>query len=320
MQGRVNRFMENYIVQELLLIFINNMIPVLAIASVGFYLRRQFAIDPKTISTMMFRVFSPALTFYTLFHSSISGAEFLRVYGSTILLLLIIVSLAFLALKMQKVKGTERAATLLATHAFNGGNFGLSIVLFAFGESALSWAVVAMVAGTTMTYSLGVYIASNGQASVKDSLLNVLKTPPFIALLFTFALKSLGVTELPVPIDRTAKLLADASIPLMLVLLGLQMGQFAKFDRLRLVFTGVSLRLLVAPMLAVVIAGIMGITGDARLAFITQAGMPTAVVTIVLATEFNSDRDLALTLIMVSTFLSPITLSVLIYLLQNGII
>lgn len=296
------------------------MLPVLSIASVGFYLRRQFNIDPKTISTMMFRVFSPSLTFYTLFNSDIDGREFLHVYGSTILLLVTMATLAFIAMKLQGVTGPERAATMLATHAFNGGNFGLSIVLFAYGEAALSWAVVAMVAGTTMTFSMGVYIASNGRASVKDSITNVLKTPTFLALLFTFFLKSVGVTELPIVVDRTTKLLADASIPLMLVLLGLQMGQFARFDRLRLIMTGVGLRLLVAPLLAIVLAGVMGITGDARLAFITQAGMPTAVVTIVLATEFNTDRDLALNLIMVSTFLSPITLSILIYLLQNGII
>lgn len=306
--------------QDLLLIFINNMIPVLAIASVGFYLRRRFTIDPKTVSTMMFHVFSPALTFHSLFYSDISGKDFLRVYGSTIMLLLTIAMIGFVVLKVQKVEGIERAATLLATHAFNGGNFGLSIVLFAFGEEALSWAVICFVAGTTVTYTLGVYVASNGRASIKDSLLNVLKTPPFLALLFTFLLKGLGVTELPVPIERTTQLLRDAAIPLMLVLLGLQLGQFARFDRFRLIFTGVSLRLLVAPILAVILAGLMGITGDARLAFITQAGMPTAVVTIVLATEFDTDRDLALNLIMVSTLLSPITLSVLIYLLQNGVI
>ncbi len=296
------------------------MIPVLAIASVGFYLRRRFTIDPKTLSTMMFNVFSPALTFHSLFNSDISGGDFIRVYGSSLLLIGTVAFLAFMALKAQGIIGTERASTILASHAFNGGNFGLSIVSFAFGAEALSWAVIIFVAGTTMTYTLGVYVSSNGRSSVKDSLVNVLKTPPFLALLLTFLLKGLGITELPVPIARTTELLADASIPLMLILLGLQLGQFAKFDRLRLVFTGVSLRLLIAPILAVLFASVFGITGDARLAFIVQAGMPTAVVTIVLATEFQTDRDLALNLIMVSTIISPITLSILIYLLQNGII
>jgi len=307
-------------VQDLLLIFINNMIPVLAIASVGFYLRRRFMIDPKPVSTMMFNVFTPALTFYSLFNSQISGGDFLRVYGSTMLLILSVATLSFLILRAQSAQGAEQATTMLGSFVFNAGNFGLSIVSFAFGAEALTWAIVIFVANTTLTYTLGVYVASNRLASIRGALLNVLKAPPFLALLLAFALKGLGITRLPIPIDRTTELLADVSIPLMLVLLGLQLGQFARFDRFRLIFTGVSLRLLVAPFLAVILAGMMGITGDARLAFITQAGMPTAVVTIVLATEFQTDRDLALNLIMVSTFLSPITLSVLIYLLQNGII
>ena len=306
--------------QELLKIFIDNMIPVLTIASIGLYLRRRFKVDPKMVSSMMFNVFSPALTFYALYSRDISGGEFLRMYGATLVLLWIVAGTSLLILRLQNAQGAERAATLLATFAFNGGNFGLSIVSFAFGEEALSWAVIAFVAGSTTAYTLGVYTASNGRASIKDSLLNVLRTPPIYALVAAFALKGLGINELPPAIDRSVKLLADASIPLMIILLGLQLGELGTLTRLRLIFTGTTIRLLLAPMIGVVIASVFGLTGDARTAFIVQAGMPTAVMTIVLATEFDTDRDLALNLIMATTLISPITLSIIIYLLQNGII
>ena len=65
---------------------------------------------------------------------------------------------------------------------------------------------------------------------------------------------------------------------------------------------------------------LFGLSGAARLAFILQAGMPTAVLAIVLAHEFDTDRDLTLSLIMTTTFISPITLSLLIYLLQYSLI
>ncbi len=48
--------------------------------------------------------------------------------------------------------------------------------------------------------------------------------------------------------------------------------------------------------------------------------MPTAVLTIILAFEFETDRDLALNLIMTTTLISPFTLTLLIFLLQNGIV
>lgn len=308
------------IVQELLAIFFDNMIPVLAIAAVGVYLRRRFRIDPKSVSTMMFHIFSPALTFYALYTRNISGGDFLRVYGATLVLLWTVAGLSMLVLRLQGAKGSERAATLLATFAFNGGNFGLSIVNFAFGEEALGWAVIIFVAGSTTAYTLGVYTASNGQASMRASLMNVLKTPAIYALVAAFLLKGLGINQLPPAIDRTVGLLAEASIPLMLVLLGLQLGELGSLTKLRLVFTGAFLRLIFAPVLSVFMAALFGLTGDARLAFILQAGMPTAVMTIILSTEFDTDRDLALNLILVTTFLSPITLSIIIYLLQHGII
>jgi predicted permease len=43
--------------------------------------------------------------------------------------------------------------------------------------------------------------------------------------------------------------------------------------------------------------------------------MPVAVVTIILATEFELNRQLSLSLILVSTLISPVTLSLLILLL-----
>lgn len=305
---------------ELLSIFVDNMIPVLAIAAIGFYLRQRFDIDPRKMSSMMFHVFSPALTFNALYTRDISGADFLRFYGGTLALLVTIAAFSILLLRWQHISPTERAATLVATFAFNGGNCGLSIVSFAFGDEALSYAVLAFVAGTTTSYTLGVYFSSNGRATIAQSLANVLRTPSVYALVLAFALKGAGIQELPPALSRTSQLLADAAIPMMLVLLGLQLGGFGKLDRFRLVGMGGTVRLLLAPIVAIVISSILGLSGDAKFAFILQAGMPTAVMTIVLANEFDTDPELALGIVLTTSFISPITLSLLIYLLQNGMI
>ena len=305
---------------ELLNIFIDNLAPVLAIAGVGLYLRRRFDTSPVMISRMMFHVFSPALAFNALYTRDISGGDFLRMYGGTVALALTVASIAFLALRWGKIKANERAAALVSTFVFNGGNFGISIVSFAFGAEALSYAVIAYVAGSTTAYTLGVYISSKGKASILGSLSSILRTPSVYALALAFGLKAFGINELPPALSRTSQLLADASIPLMLILLGLQLGGLGKPSGWRLVFSASAIRLLLAPLLAVCFASLFGLEGAARFAFILQAGMPTAVMTIVLAHEFGTDQDLALNLIMATTLVSPITLSLLIYLLQNGLI
>ena len=178
----------------------------------------------------------------------------------------------------------------------------------AFGAEALSYAVIAYVAGSTTAYTLGVYVSSNGKASMLQSLRSILRTPSVYALVLAFGLKAAGISELPPALSRTSQLLADASIPLMLILLGLQLGGLGKPSRWRLVVSGTLIRLLLAPLLSLAFASLFGLEGAARLAFILQAGMPTAVMTIVLAYEFDTDRDLALNLIMTHDIDKPVQL------------
>ncbi|MCY3864577.1 MAG: AEC family transporter [Chloroflexi bacterium] len=342
----------------LLNIFVDNMIPVLTIAAVGVVLRRRLHVDPAMISRMMFYVFAPALAFDAVYTSDISGGDFLRVYIGTLALMAAVGAIAFLVLRVLNCVGAtypvarhaqvnggrhtmsplqpaaeEAAATtcysinrrefataLVATFVFNGANFGLSIVNFAFGEAALTYAVIIYIAGSTVAWTLGPYVSSSGAASMLKSLESVLRTPVVYALALALALKAAGILELPPALSRSSQLLADASIPLMLVLLGLQLGGFRKPDRWRLLLSGTAIRLLLAPLLAIVCASLLGLHGAARSAFILQAGMPTAVLTLILAYEFDTDRDLALNLIMTTTLLSPLSLTVLIYLLQNGVV
>jgi len=315
-------------VLELLTIFIDNMLPVLAIAAIGVVLRRRLHVEPAMVSRMMFYVFAPALAFDAVFTSDISGADFLRVYIGTLALMAAVGAIAFLFLRglnasvlaRHRVNPREFATTLVATFVFNGANFGLSIVSFAFGEEALTYAVIIYIAGSTVAWTLGPYVSSSGAASMLKSLESILRTPVVYALALALALKAAGISELPPALSRSSQLLADASIPLMLVLLGLQLGAFRKPDRWLLLISGTAIRLLLAPLIAIAFASLLSLEGAARAAFILQAGMPTAVLTLILAYEFDTDRDLALNLIMTTTLLSPISLTVLIYLLQNGIV
>jgi len=350
----------------LLDIFVDNMVPVLAIAAVGIVLRRRLHVDPAMVSRMMFYVFAPALAFDAVFTSDISGGDFLRVYLGTLALMAAVGAIAFLVLRglnsvgatyqvarsaqgkggrhtmspldvavstrhqpaaegaavpaRDTINSREFATTLVATFVFNGANFGLSIVSFAFGEAALTYAVIIYIAGSTVAWTLGPYVSSSGAASMLKSLESILRTPVVYALALALALKAAGISDLPPALSRTSQLLADASIPLMLVLLGLQMGGFRKPDRWPLLLTGTAIRLLLAPLIAIAGAALLNLDGAARAAFILQAGMPTAVLTLILAYEFDTDRDLALNLIMTTTLLSPISLTFLIYMLQNGIV
>jgi hypothetical protein len=101
----------------------------------------------------------------------------------------------------------------------------------------------------------------------------------------------------------------------MLVLLGLQIQRASlKENRLGLILAG-SMRLLVAPLLAIGLGLLLGLKGPAYQAAVIEAGMPTAVLTTVLSTEFDTLPAFVTSAVFFSTLLSPLTLGPLMILL-----
>jgi predicted permease len=104
----------------------------------------------------------------------------------------------------------------------------------------------------------------------------------------------------------------------MLAVLGIRLSQ-ASIRRglnLRIALLAAGMRLIISPLIALGLVLLLGMSGIARQVALTQAAMPTAVITSVLATEFGSDAEFVTSSILVSTLLSTITLSVLLTLIM----
>ncbi len=301
---------------DLVRIFADNLLPILLIAAVGFVIKRRFNVDSRTVSVLLFNVFSPALVFSQILKSDIGGEEFIRLFVGTILFQLSAALIAFIAATLLHTTPTERANLMIGSFCLNAGNFGLSLVGFAFNQEVFSRAIVVFIANIATNYSLGTFIASHGHQSLTKSLGSVFRTPAVWSLVAALIITNFHI-PVPLVVTRSIDSLGNAALPLMLILLGLELGQFGKFGQFRLVTAGVVIRLLLSPFIALGLGLLLGITGPALTAFVIQTSMPTAVLTIIFTTEFNLERDLALNLIMVSTLLSPITLSILIYFFQR---
>ncbi len=115
--------------------------------------------------------------------------------------------------------------------------------------------------------------------------------------------------QLPLPINRAIDLLADASIPVLLVVLGMQLQSSQwKGNRMPLAVAS-SLRLVGAPLLAISLSLAFGLRGAAQQAMVLEASMPTAVLTTVIATEYNLQPDFVTAVVFLTTLLSPLTLT-----------
>jgi predicted permease len=130
-------------------------------------------------------------------------------------------------------------------------------------------------------------------------------------------LTNLGYLPTAELVMRVTKLLGDAAIPLMLIVLGIQISR-TSLQRQGGIMLGVSLtRLVGGAVVGSLFALLLGLQGVTRRVAVVEAAMPTAVMTSVLATEFEGDSQLVSSIILLSTLLSLLTLPILLYILMN---
>jgi len=147
-----------------------------------------------------------------------------------------------------------------------------------------------------------------GSMSPKQSVRQLVKIPTVYAVIVALIFNLFQWT-LPLPLERPVALLADAAIPGMLVLLGLQLQHSQRSWDLKTISIASGIRLLAGPLLALLTAGFVGLQGIAYKAGIIEASMPTAVLTTVLATEFDVKPAFVTTVVFITTILSPLTLT-----------
>ena len=115
---------------------------------------------------------------------------------------------------------------------------------------------------------------------------------------------------------RPVELLAGAALPVMILVLGMQLERTGRPDRPGLVLLAAALTLVVTPLVAVGASDVIGLTGAARQAAIVQSGMPSAVLTTILALEFDVAPSFVTACVTISTLASPLTVTLLIAAMQ----
>lgn len=303
-------------IQTLLDIFASDILPVFVIAGAGFLLARYNDVNVRTIARVIFNVLSPCLVFTLLITSPLSLGDFGRM---ALFCVLVTGALGLLSAATGRLLRLDRAALIgfvLVVSFSNSGNYGLPVILFAFGREALTHASVYFVTSSILVYTVGVFLAASGRRSVADALRGVAKVPAVYGILAAAIVLAMGVA-LPAAIMRPVSLLTDAALPMMLLVLGMQLERAGTPDRPPAIAAAVVLSLVVAPLVAIALATALPLTGPAFQAGIIQASMPAAIVTTIVALEFDVAPSFVTNVVFASTVLSPLTLTGLIAWLQT---
>jgi predicted permease len=298
----------------LLELFAKNILPILLLASVGFLIQKLLKLDPRPLSQITFYVLSPALVFTLLLSAGIEGGQVLAMVGFAVAVVLATIGVSLVIGRFLGLRGKLGAAFLLTTTFMNAGNYGLSFNQFAFGDLGLAFASIYFVASVMLTNSLGVYVASVGGSSTLRALKGLAKVPAVYAIPLALLVRTLDLS-MPLAITRPLELLSLATVPIMLLLLGMQIARAGIPPYPKLLTASVAIKLLVAPAIALLISPMFGLGGLARDVGILQSAMPTAVMTTIIATEYDTEAAFVTGAVLVSTLLSPLTLTPLLAIL-----
>jgi predicted permease len=301
----------------LLAILVSDILPIFIIAAVGFLVERHRPGSVVALSAVSFNALSPCLVFYHLVTVKLGGGDVGRMALYCVLLIATMGLVARIAAIPFKLDRRALSSFLLVVMFSNSGNYALPLILFAFGAEALAHASIYFAAGAVVLYTAGVFIAASAGSGLGKAITGLGRVPALYALVAAGLIAVTGV-EPPAVLMRPVGMLSDAALPVMLLVLGMQLGRAALPAKPSLAAAAVSLSLLVGPVAGILLTQALGLSGAARNAAIVLAAMPSAVVTTVLALEFDLDSAFVTSVVFVSTLLSPLSLVLLIAYLRYG--
>ncbi len=157
-----------FVFDTILPVFARTILPVFLVATAGFLLARTLPLDSRTLGRILFYLATPSLVFRSLYQMEIDFAALRQLAAVAMGVAVITGALGWLASFDQERK--RRAAITLTSAVSNSGNMGIPISYFALGDVGLALGSIYYVINSFMSNTVGVVVASAGQAPLPQAL------------------------------------------------------------------------------------------------------------------------------------------------------
>lgn len=295
-----------------MMIFTQVILPALLIFLIGYIVQRWKRMDLKSISTFVVYILTPALVFRTFYEAELNQQYlYITLFAFMILLAMIMINKVYIRLRRFPLE--VESGLILSTAFMNAGNYGTPIILLAYGEVGFAYAVSFLVLQSVIMNFFGVYYAARGGLGISAAFKSIMEMPLTYALVVALGLNLLDLT-IPSNLFSAIDLLAQATIPVVMLILGMQLAEL-KVDKIidfeKLIF-GVSLRMFISPAIAFLFVMLLPFDPILQQVLIILTAMPTAVTTTMYALQFNTTPRLVSSIALVTTLVSVFTLTLLI--------
>jgi predicted permease len=290
-------------------------LPVIA----GALLSRFKQLEIKPLLTMVLYYLTPVLIFETLMGAEVTYQDVYLILAYSLVNLVLLWGLANGLGKLLRLPSNNIAALTLISAFTNSVNYGIPLVLLAFGQLGLDKASVYIVLQMVVINTIGIYFAARSHFNMKNAVKSVFSLPAIYAAILALLLRFLHLS-VPSGLESGLSMIAKAYSPVVLAILGVQMTN-VKTEKLNRAtettfWAGMGIRLLIAPLIALLCLYLLNIDGILFSVLFVLACMPTAVNAGILAQKFDASPTIVTKTILWTTLLSFFILPFLIVIVK----
>jgi auxin efflux carrier (AEC) len=271
--------------------------------------------DSTTLNKIVVNIAIPSLIFLAMYGADLTNINSL--FPITVICLITGTLSGAVVYLYARYRGYSKKTkwTIVGTSAlFNSGFLGYPVVLGVYGSTGLVRAVFFDMGSTILFLCLGILFIVLFGGKYSSIIKRTVLFPPLWGIILGIIVNLLHLNIGPLPLD-VLKYLSGAAIPIIMISLGLSLevgGLKNYLDAATFVST---VKLIISPAIAFVIVTILGFSYINSTVTVVEAGMPSAMLSLILAASYDLDVKAAAACIFMTTVLSMITLPILIYLL-----
>ena len=304
---------------------LNSLLPVFLLIALGKALTRTafFTADfARNINRLTYWVALPALLLNKISSASFSSEAVSRISFLLILSTLTSAGLAYIAAKILHIERSAMGAFVQGSGRSNNAFVGLPVILYAMSglrPDVEAVATVALAPAIIFYNILSVCVLlahgdkqkQNISSTIKIYSKQLFTNPLLLACAIGLIMNATGL-RFSLPIDRSLTALGNMALGMALMSIGASLSFRGIHTGLSRSITAASIKVFAQPLIGLGLALLTGLPPIDRQMLLIYLACPTAVASYVLADIFNSDRELAAHIIVVSTLLSTISLTLII--------
>lgn len=300
----------------LIQILLDIIAPIFVLIGMGFFFEKKARFDLQVLTKTLLYLIMPATLVTTLSTSTLSSDYVWDTLVFCLTMLILLYLLSALVAKIFRYNKNMTRAFNLSVMYYNSGNFGFPASDLAFPGLGLAVQAIILSVQNFLIFTLGIFIISARHIPAHQAFKQMFKMPFIYAVTMAWLIRFYHL-DLPAFIWLPLEYLTQALIPMALLTLGIQLAKTKISHAWQVSVVSLCCRLLISPIIGYGLVLLLDIDRTIAPILILSTSYPTAINTVLIAMEFDSEEDFAANAVFLSTVWSVITVATVIYMVKG---